>query len=415
MKPNKRNLKILLLMLEFPTWKLARSWSYGTGLGIEEGFAAHGVQYLTITTPWFDRAREICAGRQFDQVWLDIGRHDHLDESWLEWIATLAPVRVGLIAESIFCHSGEDAIQPQFLKWQQNVIQRLKYVTHVVTCDEKDVDHLNGMTSVPAMWWPMCVPPRILKASKGGGNDFAVFYGRIYPKRAKWLINPELEKWLAEPISGSNGLSSSFMSKVKYRFLESFMKGRSSWWAWLKHPELRDIFVNFPSPERYTAYPLLFNGLHLAVRAFNRTGSPNCDKALSWYLPMLRLTRRACYAQWLRALEVGCAMVNLPHYVKTYASRVVEGMAVGRPVISWEIPDRPMNKALFEDGKEILLFQANDPVQLATQIHRVLKDPQLRTRLVANAFKKMKQFHTWDIRIGQIFRWIDTGESAQFY
>ncbi len=416
MNPYKRNLKILLLMLEFPRWKQARSWSYASGLGIEEGLDAHGVQYLTITTPWFDRAYELCAGQQFDQVWLDIGRHDRLDKRWLEWIATLAPVRVGLIAESIFCHSEEAIIPPQFLKWQQNVLQRLKYVTHVLACDEKDVDHLNALDSVPAMWWPMCVPARTLRlANNGIGNDYAVFYGTIYPKRAKWLINPDLEKWLEDLPSGDNGMTPSLLSKAVYRLLEQLMKGRSSCSVWLKHPELREIFVNLPSPERGTVYPLLFNGLHLTARAYNWSGLPGCQNVLPRYLSMLRLIRRTCYARWLRALEVGCAVVNLPHYVKTYAGRVVEGMAAGRPVISWEIPDRPRNKAIFEHGREILLFQANDPVQLAAHIQRILHDPDLRTRLVTNAFQKMRQFHTWDIRIGQILRWVDTGEPPRFY
>jgi hypothetical protein len=409
-------LRILVFMLEFPTWKQACRWSYGTGLGIEEGLDAHEVQYLTITTPWFDRAYEICAGRQFDQVWLDIGRHDSLDARWLEWIATLAPVRVGFIPESIFFHSGETVVPPVFLEWQQNVLRRLKYVTHVVACDEKDVDLLNTTTPVPAMWWPMCVPSRaILQESRGGGEPFAVFYGTIYPKRAKWLINPELGKMLEALPSGDHGVPFYLLSKAVDLGIKALMKGRSPVSDWLKHPELREIFVNQPSPERGTIYPLLFNGLHLAVRAFKRSGLPGGSNVLSWYLPMLRLLRRRCYALWLQAMETGCAVVNLPHYVQTYASRVVEGMAAGRPVISWEIPERPQNKALFDHGQEILLFPANDPSQLGAHIHRISHDPALRSRLVTNAFRKMRQFHTWDIRIGQILRWVDSGKTPRFY
>src|SRR5438046_10747990 len=124
------------------------------------------------------------------------------------------------------------------------------------------------------------------------------------------------------------------------------------------------------------------------------------------YLARLRHIRECCFASWLKALQTGQAVVNLPHLVKAYSGRVVEGMAAGRPVLSWEIPERPRNRALFEDGKEILLFPNNDPHRLAGELERVFQDRNLAQRLVTNARKKLRKFHTSELRVRQILDWV---------
>ena len=85
-------------------------------------------------------------------------------------------------------------------------------------------------------------------------------------------------------------------------------------------------------------------------------------------------------------------------------------MAAGRPVISWEIPGRPLNKALFEDEREILLYPENDPHQLASHLKRILTDRDLSQRIVLNARKKIRRFHTSEIRVRQILDWINNGQ-----
>ncbi|HEY5932349.1 MAG TPA: hypothetical protein VIT63_05495, partial [Nitrospira sp.] len=100
----------LLLQLEFSTWKTARPWTYGASFAVAEGLAAHGVSCLTVpigpdtqaSTPasWLSHARRLLAGRRFDQVWIWLV-HASLDPRILEWIAELAPVRIGFVMESL--------------------------------------------------------------------------------------------------------------------------------------------------------------------------------------------------------------------------------------------------------------------------------------------------------------------------
>ena len=89
-------------------------------------------------------------------------------------------------------------------------------------------------------------------------------------------------------------------------------------------------------------------------------------------------------------------------------------MAAGRPVISWEIPDRPRNKGLFEDESEVLLFEKNNPGQLVDQIKRVLNDQNLNRKIVVNAQRKLRRFHTLGFRVRQILDWLSSGRSPQY-
>lgn len=362
-------LRILLLLLEFPTWYRASHLSYGAQLGLAAGLRANGVKHLTITTPWFLRAQEICAGKKFDQVWIEIV-HNDVDEAFLQWVATLAPVRIGLIGESLEYHPEEYATCSELEGRKEKVERRLKYVTHVLACDEKDVDDLNARKLVPALWWPQAVPARcICEREETVQRKCGVFSGSFYGERANWL----------------------------------------------EYPELKGLLVHQPSPEHATVYPVLFGKLHGAVRRFMRSGFPINNGILSLYLNCLLYIRRQCFALWLEGMRMGCAVVNLPHFVKAYPGRVVEAVAAGRPVISWEIPDRPQNRALFEDDKEILVYPGNDPMQLAAQIEHIVSDPDLAKRITTNARRKLRRFHTIERRIRQILDWVATGDTPIYF
>lgn len=359
--------RVLFLPLEPVAWAVARHHSYSAQLAFEEGFAAAGLSFLTITTPWFRRAREICAGRRFDQVWVEIARHESLDEDWLEWVASLAPVRVGLMAESLE-YSAEEAAMWDELKHRKAKAQsRLRFMTHVLACDERDVEQLSGM---PAMWWPQAVPRRFIREPTAPPRRrAALFCGGVYGVRQQWL----------------------------------------------QDPRLRGLLAQQPSPEKGTPYPALFDELSRNAQRFARRAYlPGCRPAHRVYVSCLRWIRRRCFARWLASLEAGCAVVNLPALLKTYAGRVVEGMAAGRPVISWEIPDRPRVKRLFEDGTEILLFPKHSPEVLAEQIERVLRDPGLAEGIAARARQKILRYHTVEERVRQILAWVEAGDPPSY-
>src|SRR5438132_1482474 len=181
-------LKILLLVLEFPFWRRARHWSYSVQLGLEEGLRANGVEYTTVTTPWFSQLRDICGGRKFDQVWLDMARPEFISERLLEFLTTVAPIRVGRLGESLEYFPEEQAVWSSLKTRKAEVEAQLPYVTHVLACDEKDAAEIQSRGLNRAMWWPQAVPSRYISEEPPPPLfDAATFYGLRYGPRDGWL------------------------------------------------------------------------------------------------------------------------------------------------------------------------------------------------------------------------------------
>jgi spore maturation protein CgeB len=179
----------------------------------------------------------------------------------------------------------------------------------------------------------------------------------------------------------------------------------------LEEPRLRGLLARHPSPPVEYLYELGFNSLPGHRYGLRRlVKQPHYPARLVYpiYLALLRRIRRSGFRMWQqRVLQQGIAVVNLPHLVKGYSGRVIEGMAAGRPVISWEIPDRPYNTALFADGKEILLY--NTPAQLADHIAHLRAEPAFGAAIAANARRQVQAWHTTEKRVQQILRWVATG------
>lgn len=377
-KPEK--LKVLLVTLEFRTWVNASHWSYPINLGLEGGLDANGVEYVTIpamhevpssaSTSWLSLARDICAGKQFDQVWFEVS-HSNLDEQFLEWLTTVAPIRIGFIIESLETDPSEWITNPGGTQRRLKAVKdRLSYLTHVIAVDEADVDKFNANGPVSAMWLPGMVPERfICEQPPPPSINCGVFYGALYGERKNWLEHGALKGLLVRPEA---------------------------------------------SPEWATDLPRRFDELNLNAEQFLKSGEPFNDNFFSNYMDFLRRIRRECFALWLQGLQRGCAVVNLPQFGKMYAGRIFEGMAAGRPVIACEIPERPKTKALFEDGKEILLYSKDNPTQLASHIQRILSEPDFAQRIAANAQNKLRRFHTCERFVERILKWVKSGEDHLF-
>ena len=379
---NSACLRVLYIPLEFKTWQNASHFPYSGNYGFEEGFAANRVEFLTIPaiyetisceqTSWLSHARELCAGKNFDQVWLEIV-HSRFDEDFLDWTTTIAPVRIGFIWESWETHPDELVSNPEGTKRRRiNLERNLKFLTHVVAIDEKDVERFNAHGPVKAKWlWDAGIVPESFICKElpptPAPNNCAVFYGALYGERKKWLEHSALKGLLVRPTA---------------------------------------------SLEYTTNLPALFDKLNATSEAFLKEGHTVTEDFFSTYIDSLRVIRRECFVLWLKGLSMGAAIVNLPQFGKGYASRVLEGMAAGRPVISCEIPDRPRTKALFEDGKEILLYKGDNPYQLAEHIQRILREPDFAKRISANARSKIKNFHTTERLVRQILDWVENSTTG---
>lgn len=367
-----RKPKILFLCTESTTWMGAPSnWSYTAQLGLEEGFAASGVDYFTVPGfhqiapssfgSWFESARAICAGRSFDQVWIELA-HGSYDADFLDWISGLAPVRVGLLAESLRFYPDVCTHYPQVADRRQSLVdERLRYMTHALAEDEKDAEAIKDTCLVRAMWWVQAVPRRfVCKQLPRGWSKTAALHGAVYSDGNQWLDNKALSSLFAPVLTPA---------------------------------------PNTGLPRQFDELNELFARRLLVDKAYG--------PAFSDYLASLRSIRSQSFRLWIEGLQAGCAIVNMPHFVMAYLGRIAEAMAAGRPVITWDIPERRGNRALFEEGKEILFY--SNQSQLAEHIRRLQKDPGLAWRIASNARAKVLHLHTIEKRVEQILSWIEAG------
>ncbi|WP_298438389.1 glycosyltransferase [Geobacter sp.] len=370
--------RILFISLEFSSWQSAKSWSYTAHLGLEEGFAANGIDCLTIPAhadvtqtdakSWLSRARQLCEGKKFDQVWIEIV-HTNPDESFLNWLETIAPVRIGLVGESLQYQSEAYQEAPHLKERRMQVEKRLRYMTHALTVDEADAEDLSSRGVVKALWWVSAVPERFIgECPEPPRLDAATFCGALYGKRASWL----------------------------------------------EHPELRSLLVKQGAPEDGTPYPALFGELHRVADAYLASGAPIDTRYLAAFMSPLRRIRQEIFDLWIKGLRDGVAVVNLPSFFQGYAGRVFEGMAAGRPIITWEIPNRPRTNALFADDAEILLFPGDSPEALTEQIRHIQRDPAFANRIAAAARRKLWRHHTVEKRVRQIMHWIESGVEPSY-
>ena len=373
------NQNILFIPLEFQGWQQGRSLAYPSQLGLEEGLRAADATVLTLPTlhgvsssapaSWLRHAQRLCAGKKFDQVWVEIV-HSSLDEDMLIWLSSIAPVRVGFLLESLQYDSEVYNHAPHLLGRKALVSNRLRHFTHVMAADEKDADEIEQGGAVRAMWWPQAVPSQFVESfAPPMTSDFAVFYGALYGDRASWFNHPKLQGLLRAPQ---------------------------------------------PSLEHATRYPGYFDELmKLGVTRLEQGVSPSMD-LLENFLGILRHIRQEIFRLWLRSLQTGCAVVNLPSFFNGYPGRVFEAMAAGRPVITPRLHDRPQTSSLFTEGEEILLFDKNAPDELADCIRRVKMDRKLSQRLAENALHTVRALHTVERRVLEILTWIESGNAPSY-
>ncbi|MEQ1792860.1 MAG: glycosyltransferase [Nitrospira sp.] len=371
-------MKALLLQLEFPTWKTARPWTYGGGFAIADGLAANGVTCVTVPigpdgsalspSSWLSHARRILAGQRFDQVWIWLV-HAALDPSLLEWVAELAPVRIGFFMESLRYEEEDYTWAPELRTRHAAFHRQLDYLTHAVLVDERDVAELTQLGKTPALWFPGLVPRRFIASpTRRPSRNQAVFHGNVYGERAHWI----------------------------------------------EHPQLRDRMVFAQSPLQYTPNQKRFDELQSVAheRLLHRPLVTAGD--LEGYVRALHTVREAEFRDWLSGLSEWAAIVNLPGLTRCFGGRVYEAMAACRPVISWRIPGRPRMNALFEDNRDILLFSPDDPGSLAHHIDRILRDTPFAQAVGIQGQRTLLAYHTAERRMKDVLQWLESGVTPDY-
>lgn len=119
--------------------------------------------------------------------------HASLDSQVLDWVAGLAPVRIGFVMESLRYEEEDYAWAPHLGSRAKIFAQHFEYLTHALVCDEGDASDITAQGQKPALWWPGFVPNRfILRQGRSPINNRAVFHGVPYGDRARWIGHPLL-------------------------------------------------------------------------------------------------------------------------------------------------------------------------------------------------------------------------------
>jgi len=353
-------------------------WSHNFHLGLESGFAANGLDFTTLVTSWFPAARDLLDGKPFDQIWINDIAHAFRDggcggypmrERDLEWLAGLAPIRVGFVNETLQYSAEEHASNGDLRELQEALRRTARYMTHILAIDENDLNYLRTLAPVSVLWMVPCMPKAFIRAAGEPPTIHrGLFIGTPYGARADWL----------------------------------------------QMPELRETLARHDSPDSRSIIPQRFDELHAAIRVGSSVDAPRRAHAYASYLWELRKLRELSYQMYLDGLREGAAVVHLPSYCKVYNARVYEGMAAGRPVITSRGDGRPMLDTLFEAGQDLLLYPADEPRVLAEHLRNVLDDPEYGRAIADRARSKLLRFHTAEARIRDILSWIATGQVPSY-
>jgi hypothetical protein len=352
-------MNILYIPLEFPNWYSAKKMTYPVGVGLSEGF---GKNIEVTVVPafynsglWMQYLHQITMGQKYDQVWFEVV-HSKIPMQVLEYIKSLAEIRVGFVIESLTIHPDEYKNNPDGTNLRtENLNAKLPYMTHVVVVDERDLKTFK----IPVMFDIASVPESMVNLEvneKALETDNVIFYGTPYGERESW-VNALGDHLLLNPQGDS---------EEKGGMLEQYETITSG------------AFSNMFGKE---AIPVGY------YKTF-------CD---SWMG-----IRKKMYQNWMRILWSiqGYGVLNLPHRTNVLSSRVIESMAAGKVVFS----PRMYNGAdfLFNNGENIMYYESLE--ELEELIYEI--DYADKYMLAKNAINTVLENFTTEKMVQRILKFV---------
>ena len=347
-------LNILFVPFEIPQWPAARGWTYCANLAYADALRSLGHKVTVLNTLTI-QYRELLRKKQtFDQVWTHVHFRHATDHYYREWLADAAPIRVGLAGESVFYTEQAKLESPWYAEQSKAFEDWRPFLTHCAFVNPADAEKARSK-ELRTTGWRQGVPERMVgQVVERPLSDRGVFCGAAYPPRDRWVWHPALRTLLAKP-----------------------------------------------RPPEGPSFDGKFERAHAYVHAWMRGVGSFPDLALDLYHRRMSRLRRQAAGAFIRALGQGSCVVNLPSMVQAYSGRVVEGMAAGRPVLSWA----PASEAgLFEPDREIIHY-GDTPEELAEAIVRVQKDRAWANDVARVARLKVLAEHTVEKRTLGLLAW----------
>ncbi|MBK9616447.1 MAG: hypothetical protein IPO35_13410 [Uliginosibacterium sp.] len=146
--------------------------SYTSAWAFQDGLEENGHRCTVLPAMWgrapdaadsfIHHAEKLLAGQSFDEAWVWCV-HTQFDERFWQWLARVAPKRIGITMESLGVNADEAAEFPHFAQRQEEVLAQLAHCTHAVVADEADIDLVQQRLGIPASWNVVMVPERFVR------------------------------------------------------------------------------------------------------------------------------------------------------------------------------------------------------------------------------------------------------------
>jgi glycosyltransferase involved in cell wall biosynthesis len=134
-----------------------------------------------------------------------------------------------------------------------------------------------------------------------------------------------------------------------------------------------------------------YQGAELCMVGPDKDGSMEECKILSKELGIsdsVLFTGKLTKKEWHKLSENYSVFLNTTNFDNTPVS-VIEALALGLPVVSTSVGGIPY---LLEDGKDALLVEKGNVLQMKDAVKSIIDDEKLASQLVINARKKAESF-----------------------
>jgi hypothetical protein len=368
-------MKLLVCMLEFPTWKLAKPWSYISGYAFVDAMRelGHDVELVLLfnlaEAGSHESALELYERRdeRFDCAFFWMPHLDYSDHFW-EMAERIARRRVGVFIESLRYTLEEIRDYPDLAQHYTERSQLrtrwrdwLGHCTHVVTMDYHDFCELR-QSGYSVFWTPGIVPkvPEETFLDCGENSDVILTAATIYGKRQA------LHQYLTAHgiVDAGEGLRHS--------------------------PAL---IAEFESA---------------VVEMLSRR--PGAEAAVSQGSERVRSVRLQLWYEYLRHISTFAGIISLPAYFKGFPGRVLEGMLAGCAVLIFEAFDLTRQKKIFLPRENIQYLAMNPGERELDRIVEIIRDRPQRRRIVEATRERAVAMCDSTIVVEAMMAWVETDE-----
>jgi glycosyltransferase involved in cell wall biosynthesis len=360
-------------MLEFPSWELAKPWSYISGYAVVDALrnAGHDVELVVLLHGSDDEtlARVIGAfndrGARFDCAFFWLPHLEYGERFW-RVADRLAPKRVGVLIESLRYTADEVSQLKHLARRRKQVLRSLAHCTHVITLDPADFRELESEGH--RAFWVAGIVPTV------PDSTFVAF-----EEKSTRLLS----------------------AGTIYAGQRQFM-----------HERLVAHGVLDPT-ERLQHSPELIAEFETAVAEVKRRAIGAAAAAVDTLLfERVRTARLALWHEYLRYLSRFAAVISLPAYFKGFPGRVFEGIMAGCAVFIFEVCDFERQKRVFRPGEHVYYLPAEPTDADIALLVAVANDPGRRRALAEAARQQAYANCDATIVMRRVMDWVSANDKA---